>query len=146
MCERERYKTNNCFFWFTVLIALTTNTESVEFKQIWNMNNQFPIKHPRACTTDDVKSFFSVLRDAVGKKITLKMVQNEMRKVYIEYNKRQDHHLPYYYHTSSHEIYYEGHRPQFSEPPKKQKEKRIENSLELLCQEEPHWQSMANSR
>ena len=107
------------------LIALTTNTESVEFKRIWNMNNQFSIEHPRASTTDDVESFFSVLRDAVGKNFTLKMVQNEMRKVYVEYNKRQDPHLPYYYHTSSHERYYEGQRPQFSEPPKKRKEKRI---------------------
>ena len=89
------------------------------------MNNQFSIEHPRASTTDDVESFFSVLRDAVGNKFTLKMVQNEMRKVYVEYNKRQDPHLPYYYRTSSHGRYYEEQRPQFSEPPKKQKEKRI---------------------
>ena len=61
----------------------------------------------------------------MGKNITLKIVQNEMRKVHVEYNKRQDPHLLYYYHTSTHGRYYEGQRPQFSEPPKKQKEKRI---------------------
>ena len=87
------------------------------------MNNQFSIEHPRASTTDDVESFFSVLRDAVGKNSTLKMVQNEIRKVYVEYNKCQDPHVPYYYHTSSHERYYEGQRPQFSEPPKKAERK-----------------------
>ncbi len=86
---------------------------------------KLPIENPRASTTDDVESFFSVLRDAVGKNFTLKMVKNEMRKVYVEYNKRQDPSLAYFYHTSSHERYFEGDRPLFCEPPVKEKEKRL---------------------
>ena len=33
--------------------------------------------------------------------------------VYIEMSKRLDPQLPYYYHTSSHDRYYEGERPSF---------------------------------
>ena len=59
------------------------------------------------------------------------MVQNEMKKVCIEYNKCQDPNLPYYYHTSSHEGYYEGERLQFCGPPERHREKRIP------CREQP---------
>ena len=130
------------------MIALTTNIESIEYKRKHNLDHHLPIENPRASTTDDVECFFSVLRDAVGKNFTLKMVKNEMRKVYIEYNKRQDTNLLYYYHTSSHDRYFEGDRPEFCEPPKKLRKKDylVENSQELLYLEELLWQCMVSNQ
>ena len=53
------------------------------------------------------------MRDIVGKDFTLKQVQHGWRKASIEMSKRLDPQLPYYYHTSSHDRYYEGERPSF---------------------------------
>ena len=71
-------------------------------------------EHPRASTTDDVECFFSVIRDAVGKHFTYKNVQFAWRKGCIEFGKRLNPELPFYYHTSSHDRFYEGLRPEFS--------------------------------
>ena len=51
------------------------NIESREWRQKYLMENNIPMEHPRASTTDDVKCFFSVLRDNVGKDFTLKEVE-----------------------------------------------------------------------
>ena len=82
------------------------------------MEDGLPPEHPRASTTDDVECFFSVLRDMVGKHFTVKQVQYEWRKLCTEYMKRTDPELPFYYHTSHHDRFYEGPRPDFDKPGK----------------------------
>ena len=47
------------------------------------------------------------------------------RKVCLEYAKRLDPDLPFFYHTSTHQRFYEGDMPSFSLPPKKQKTRRV---------------------
>ena len=56
-------------------MALMANIESREWRQKYLMENNIPMEHPRASTTDDVECFFSVLRDNVGKDFTLKEVE-----------------------------------------------------------------------
>ena len=55
-------------------MAVIANIESREWRRGFNVREGIPPEHPRACTTDDVECFFSVLRDAVGKDFTLKEV------------------------------------------------------------------------
>ena len=111
-----------------VVIALTTNIESREWRR---RDCEIP-EHPRASTTDDVECLFSILRDMVGKHFTLHTVKYNWRKVCIELSKRLDPSLPYYYHTSSHDRFYEGERPSFDElgkskrNPRSQRTQRIE--------------------
>lgn len=97
------------------LVALTTNVESREQKRALNIRNGYPPEHPRAATTDDVECFFSVLRDSVGIHFTYKDVQFAFRKCCNEFCKRLNPELPFFYHTSSHDRFYEGMRPEFSE-------------------------------
>ena len=54
------------------LIALVVNIESREWRREFNVKHNIPPEHPKASTTDDVKCFFSVLRDIVGKDFTLR--------------------------------------------------------------------------
>lgn len=79
------------------------------------MEEGIKFEHPRASTTDDVECFFSVFRDLLGKNFTVKKVQYEWRKICEEFYKRMDPQLPYYYHTSAHDRFYEGPRPDFDE-------------------------------
>ncbi len=111
-----------------VLIAITTNIESREWRRC-----QFPEpEHPRASTTDDVECLFSILRDLVGKHFTLHTVKYTWRKICIEFAKRMDPRLPFFYYTSSHDRFYEGERPSFDAPatsarnPRNQRKRRVE--------------------
>ena len=52
---------------------------------------------------------------------TLNKVQFGWRKICLEFSKRMNPSLPYYYHTSTHDRFYEGERPDFNIPPKKKK-------------------------
>lgn len=88
--------------------------KSREQKRCSNVRQHMAQEHPRASSTDDVECFFSVMRDTVGKHFTYKDVQYAWRKVCIEFSKRLNPHLPYYYHTASHDHFYEGLRPEFS--------------------------------
>ena len=106
-----------CGFSRESLIAVTTDIDSREMKRIHNMEEGLPPEHPRASTTDDVECFFSVLRDMIGKDFTVKMVQYEWRKLCNEFTKRMDPELPFYYHTSHHDRFYEGPRPSFINQP-----------------------------
>ena len=93
------------------IIALTTNIESREWRR---RENREP-EHPRASTTDDVECLFSIMRDMVGDHFTLQCVKYNWRKVCNEFHKRLDPTLPFYYHTSSHDRFYEGDRPSFDQ-------------------------------
>ena len=89
-------------------------------------------EHPRASNTDDVECFFSVMRDHVGLNFTLKQVQFAWRKVCLEFQKRINEDLPYYYFTSSHDRFYEGPRASFNTPSKKNKTKRLPKGEQCL--------------
>ena len=114
------------------LVALTTNVESREQRRCYIVNNGLPQEHPRASTTDDVECFFSVIRDTVGKHFTYKDVQYAWRKCCIEFTKRLNPDLPYFYHTSSHDRFFEGMRPEFDKKqaskqnPRNQRPRRYE--------------------
>lgn len=129
-----------CGFSRETLIALTTNIEGREFQRRERVVTGGQIEHPRASTTDDVECFFSLLRDNLGKDFTLKHVQFEWRKICLEFLKRMDPDLPFYYFTSAHDRFYEGPRPNFSEAdakgsknnPRKQRARRIDQPGKLV--------------
>ena len=118
----------------TVIAVTTNNIESRE----WRRRQDHGIEHPRSSTTDDVECLFSMLRDLTGKHFTLRQATNNWRKVCIEFNKRLDPDLPFYYHTSSHDRFYEGVRPSFDLPGKAKSKsnprKQKVNTKELFSQ------------
>ena len=57
------------------LIAFATDIEMKQWCRGFNVMNGIPVEHPRSSTTDDVKCFFSVICDIVGKDFTLKQVR-----------------------------------------------------------------------
>ena len=71
-------------------------------------------EHPRSSTSDDFKCFFSMMRDCIGRNFTVKQVQMGFRKVTLEFVKRMDPELLFYYHTSTHTRYSEGALPNFN--------------------------------
>jgi hypothetical protein len=94
-------------------------------------------EHPRACSTDDVECFFSVLRDNVGSNFTLKRVLYAWRRSCIEFSKRIDPNLPFYYFTSSHDRFHEGARPSFSIPSSKPPSAQRFRRREMLTGQAP---------
>jgi hypothetical protein len=123
--EVNRPVSKVCGFSRETLIAVTTDIESRELKRITNMEEGLSPEHPRASTTDDVECFFSILRDSVGKHFTVKQVQYTYRKLSIEFIKRMDPDLQYYYFTASHDRFHEGPLPGFDQP--RPREKRSHN-------------------
>lgn len=105
-----------CGFTQETLHALIANIEGRNWRQRFIRENGLPADHPRSSTTDDVECFFSILRGLVGPNFTLKVVQHAWRKVCSEITKRQDPDLPYFYHTSAHDRFYEGERQGFNLP------------------------------
>lgn len=95
------------------VIALTTNIESREWKRREYANLGHVPEHPRASSTDDVECLFSIMRDLAGKHFTVRTASYNWRKVCLEFSKRLDPDLGFYYHTSSHDRFYEGERPSF---------------------------------
>ena len=95
------------------LIALTTTIESREWMRRRRVIEGSPPEHPRACSTDDVECFFSVLRNTIGTHFTCKSVMVEWRKICLEFSKRIDSDLPFFYYTSTHDRFYEGERDDF---------------------------------
>ena len=108
-----------CGFSRESLVALTTDIESRELRRLTNMEVGLPPEHPRASTTDDVECFFSMLRDHIGKHFTVKQVQLEFRKMSMEFMKRMDPDLQFFYFTSAHDRFYEGSLPDFDQPREK---------------------------
>ena len=107
------------------LVAVIANIESREWRRIENIRNKRKPEHPRASSTDDVKCFFSIMRDSIEKNFTTKQVKVGFRKACLEFTKRLDPDLPFFlYHTSSHTHFYEGPLPDFSEAPEKQKKEK----------------------
>ena len=109
-----------------ILVALITNIEGREHHRRRIANSRQKPEHPRASSTDDVESFFSMMRESIGRNFTTKQVAFNIRKVYSEFTKRLDPDLPFYYYTSSHTSYWEGPLPSFNTPSvKPAKKKRV---------------------
>ena len=80
------------------------------------ISQSMPPENSQASTTDDVECFFSVLREQVGENFSLKQIRYEWRKCCLEYEKRIDPELPYFYFTSHHDRFDESERPHFNQP------------------------------
>ena len=65
------------------------------------------------------------MRDMIGQHFTVRQARYNWRKVCLEFSKRLDPELPFYYYTSSHDRFYEGERPNFNEPKRKERQKRV---------------------
>lgn len=119
-----------------VIIAVTTNIESMEWKRRESIKKELKVEHPRSSTTDDVECMFSIMRDLTGKHFTLREARYTWRKVCIEFAKRLNPDIGYYYFTSSHDRFCEGDRPHFDEKPtkviKRQKVRRREQPANLM--------------
>ena len=89
------------------------------------MEEGLPPEHPRASTTDDVECFFSMLRDYVGKHFTVQQVQYVYWKLTIEFMKRMDPDVPFYYFTAAHDRFHEGPLLDFDQP--RPRERRSQN-------------------
>ena len=100
-----------------------TNIEGREFRRRCIKERGNKPEHPRASTSDDVECFFSMMRDIVGRNFTSKQVRFAFRKVCVEFSKRLDPDLPYFYHTSAHTRYSEGPLPAFNLASSKKKRK-----------------------
>lgn len=99
--------------------ALTTGIESVEWKRREYAGLGCKPETPRSSTTDDVECMFSIMRDLRGKHFTLREARYTWRKCCIEFAKRLDPDIGFYYFSSSHDHFYEGERPHFDEMPLK---------------------------
>ena len=69
-----------CGFSRETVVAVTTNIESVEFRQRQNRDIGYE-EHPRAGTTDDVEAFFALLHRYLGLIFTLKEFKALWRKL-----------------------------------------------------------------
>ena len=99
-----------------ILNALVADIETREWRRCSIAGNHLSNEHPRVSTMDDCKCFFSILRDMVGKDFALKNVQFAWRHVCIEFTKRIDGDLPFFYFSSFHDHFFEGKRPGFNTP------------------------------
>ena len=106
------------------VVALTTNIESREWKRREYANTGYMQEHPRASSTDDVECLFSIMRDLAGKHFTCRSAKYNWRKVCLEFSKRLDPELGFYYYTSGHDRFYEGERPSFDVPDKSKRNPR----------------------
>ena len=115
---------NICGFTREALSAVIADIETREYRRRYIAQHSLKVENPRSSNTDDVECFFSVLRDHVGPNFTLKQAQFAWRKVCLEFQKRINPELPFYYFTAAHDHFYEGPRPSFDKPVKK-KAKRL---------------------
>ena len=56
----------------------------------------------------------------MDKSFILKRVQDEWMKIGIEFNKRLDSELPFFYSSTVHDRFYEGEQPDFNQKPSKE--------------------------
>lgn len=114
-----------CGFTRETLLGVLVDIESTEWRRLENVSTGLSQEHPRSSTTDDVECFFSVMRDAVGRNFTQKQAQVGFRKTCMEFWKRIDPDLPFFYYTSAHDRFYEGPRLDFSITQPSRRKKRL---------------------
>lgn len=98
-------------------LLLTSKAENSSELQTWKKVSRQST--PELAVVMTLNFFFS---DSVGKHFTVK---HAYRKVCIEFIKRMDPDLPYYYYTASHDRFHEGPLPGFDQP--RPREKRSNN-------------------
>ena len=90
------------------MLALVKNIEGRERHRREVFNKGIKPDHPRASSTDNVKCFFSMMRDSIGSNFNVKQVKYGIRKVYSEFVEPLDLDLPFHYHTAIH-VFMRGH-------------------------------------
>jgi hypothetical protein len=99
-----------------VIVALTTNIESQEFRRRYGQHKGLPPEHPRAGSTDDVEAIFAFLHELLGKTFDEKAFHEAFPKVMLEFTKKCDPNLPFYHYTGVNERYNAGLLPCFNVP------------------------------
>ena len=122
-----------CGFTQETLNAMAANIEGREFRRQFLCQRNLPPEHPCACSTGDIECFFSVMRDTLGSDFALKRVLYAWRRLCIEFSKRVDPHLPFYYYTSAHGRFYEAPRPSFSVPSQQPRQAQRPRQREMLA-------------
>ncbi len=112
-----------------VIVGIIVGIESVE----WKRREYAVLKNPRLSRTDDVECMFSIMRDLTGKYFTLREARTTWRKCCIQFSKRSDPDLGFYYFSSSYDRFYEGDRPNFDN-----KLTRSKNQIYVYVEENSH--------
>lgn len=99
--------------------ALVAGIESVEWKRREYANAGQKMEHPRSGTPQMMWNacFHNAWPNRTGKYFTLRQARYTWRKACVEFAKRLDPDLGFYYFSSSHDRFYEGERPHFDEHP-----------------------------
>lgn len=99
-----------------VIVALTTNIESQEYRRRYGRERGLPPEHPRAGSTDDVEGIFAFLHELLGKIFDEKAFHEVFPKVMLEYTKKCDPDLPFYHYTGVNGRFNDGVLPSFNVP------------------------------
>ena len=99
-----------------VVVAVTTNIESQEFRRRYGEEKGLPPEHPRAGSTDDVEGIFAFLHELLGLIFDEKAFHDAFPKVMLEYTKKCDPDLPFYHYTGVNERFHSGCVPSFNQP------------------------------
>lgn len=79
-----------------VIVALTTNIESQEFRRHDGEDKGLPPEHPRAGSTDDVEGIFVFFHELLGPIFDEQAFYDAFPEVMLEHTKKCDPDLPFY--------------------------------------------------
>ena len=99
-----------------VIVAITTNIESQEFRRRYGEEKELPPEHPRAGSTDDVEGIFAFFHELLGPIFDEKAFHDALPKVMLEYTKKCDPELPFFHYTGVNERFNTGCLPSFNQP------------------------------
>ena len=99
-----------------IIVAVTTNIESQEFRRCYGEEKGLPPEHPRAGSSDDVEGIFAFLHELLGPIFGEKEFHDAMPKVMLEYTKKCDPELPFYHYTGVNERFKSGNLCSFNQP------------------------------
>lgn len=99
-----------------LVVAITTNIESQEFRRRYGEEKGLPAEHPRAGSTDDVEGIFAFFHELLGPIFDEKAFHDTFPKVMLEYTKKCDPDLPFYHYTGVNERFNSGLLPSFNQP------------------------------
>ena len=99
-----------------IIVAVTTNIESQEFRRCYGEEKGLPPEHPRAGSTDDVEGIFAFFHELLGPLFDEKAFHDALPKVMLEYTKKCDPELPFFHYTGVNERYDSGLLPSFNQP------------------------------
>ena len=117
---------------------MVANIEGRELRRQFLYSHNLPPDHPRACTTDDVEYFFTIMWDMLGSDFALKRVFYTWKRLCIEFSKTVDLELPFYYFIAAHGRFYEASRPSFiNVPPRHQPKTQRLMQQEMIAGQPP---------